>query len=276
MMPYSEVNYKRRKNLSTDNNKQGIRQIALEAGVSTATVSRVLNGSNTVSQATRTRVTDVLIQTGYRPNAAAKALATNRTRTIAAIVPTLRHSIFAVFLDAFEEALARNGYNLVIATHGFDPQTESKRCEEVLQLGAEAIVLSGSQHEPELINKIKTSNYPCLFISVHASNESVATFGYDNRMLAQQAINYLAKLDHRVIHVLHGPIANNDRTADRVEGVIEAARKNKKVNVSLFETELGVAGGSAELAKWIDDKELPDACLCLSDVGLDSALLAFA
>ncbi len=266
MMNLQKVNSLSRKNVTTGNKKQGIRQIALEAGVSTATVSRVINGSDTVSQTTRDRVTDILLQTGYRPNAAAKALATNRTRTIAAIVPTLRHSSFAIFLDAFEEALASKGYNLVIATHGFDPATEAKRCEEVLQLGAEAIVLSGSQHEPAVVNMIKTSDCPFLFISVHASNENVATFGYNNQALAEQAINYLAELGHQQIHVIQGPIVNNDRMADRVIGVKDAARKNKNINVTLFETELGAEGGSTVFGNWIADKQLPHACLCLADV----------
>lgn len=252
--------------MSAENSKNGIRQIALAAGVSTATVSRVLNGSDTVSPSTRSRVADILKQTGYRPNAAAKALATNRTRTIAAIVPTLRHSIFAVFLDAFEEGLAEKGYNLVIATHGFNPATESKRCKEVLQLGAEAIVVSGSEHEPELIDMISASNCPCVFISVHATNKNIATCGYDNRKLAQSAIRYLAQLGHRVIHVVHGPTKNNDRMADRVEGVHQARKHNKDLSITLFETDLEVAGGSAVLSNWIADKQLPHACLCLADI----------
>ena len=87
----------------------GIRQIARQAGVSTATVSRVLNDSARVSEDTRARVMRAIAEHNYRPNAAAKALATRRTRTVAAVIPTLEHSIFAKFMNVLEDELAEAG-----------------------------------------------------------------------------------------------------------------------------------------------------------------------
>jgi len=252
--------------MNSGNTKSGIRKVALQAGVSIATVSRVINESDKVSIATRDRVIQVLNKSGYRPNAAAKALATSRTKTIAAIIPTVRHSIFAIFLEAFEDQLAKAGYNLVIATHSFDSTTEFNRCNEVLHLGAEAIVVSGADHHPQFYETLKSSNIPCFFISVHRPANPYPTFGYDNYQLGESAIEYLAGLGHTTIHVIHGPTTNNDRMSDRIEGVLAAQDKNRNINLNLTEAELDVSGGSAASRDWFSTNKLPHACLCLADI----------
>lgn len=248
------------------NDTTGIRNIAQKAGVSTATVSRVLNDSSKVSPATRERVHKVLQQSDYRPNAAAKALATSRTRTIAAVIPTLEHSIFAVFLNAIEDALAKAGYSLVIATHGFDNESEVRRCNEVLRLGAEGIILSGADHDTEWLNTVRASGIPILFTSVYKPEGAFPSYGYDNQALAQQAIDYLVALGHQNIAVLHGPCVENDRMRLRVEGVKSAIQKHSNISIALEDTSLNVAGGSRVVNRWVKKKNLPDACLCLADV----------
>lgn len=246
--------------------KPGIRSVALQAGVSTATVSRVLNNSGQVSENTRNRVLHAVQHAGYQPNAAAKALATSRTRTIAAIVPTLEHSIFAVFLNAIEDQLAQHGYGLVIATHGFDKETEAKRCDELLHLGADGIILSGADHKRDWLNSLVVSEVPVLFTSVYQPSGPVPSYGYDNELLSSQAIDYLIGLGHKSIRVLHGPCANNDRMRLRVNGAKKAQKKNRKIDITIEETTLNVSGGSQAMRAWIDNEHLPDACLCLVDV----------
>ncbi len=247
------------------NAKSGIRNIAQKAGVSIATVSRVLNDSNKVSTDTRDRVLNVLAQSDFRLNAAAKALSTNRTKTIAAIIPTLEHSIFAVFLNAMEDQLAQVGYGLVIATHGFDKETETRRCNEVLRLGAEGIILSGADHDATWLNTMHASGIPVLFTSIYKPEGFYPSYGYDNYALGVQAIEYLANLGHKHIKVIHGPCEYNDRMRLRVAG-IQSAGNRAGLTLTLDEVELGVAGGSKTLRNWCNNNELPDACLCLADV----------
>lgn len=247
-------------------NKSGIRQIAQQAGVSIATVSRVLNGTANVSAATRERVMSAVSQHQYLPNAAAKALATRRTRTVAAVIPTLEHSIFAVFMNALEDQLAAAGYSLVIATHRFDSATELKRCNEVLRLGAEAIIVSGTRHDPGLATLLHSAAVPCLYTSVCDQGARFPTMGYDNRGLASRAIDYLASLGHRHIAVIHGPLHNNDRMGLRVAGVGDARDANPELTIDLREAEIGAQSGAAIAGHWFETGRLPDACLCLADV----------
>ena len=80
-----------------------IRDIARETNLSIATVSRAMNGSDSVTDATKKSVLEASRRLNYLPNAAARALTTKRSRTIAAVVPTLEHSIFARFLTSIEK-----------------------------------------------------------------------------------------------------------------------------------------------------------------------------
>jgi len=243
----------------------GIREIARQAGVSTATVSRVLNGSSKVRADTRERVMSVVQTTRFRPNAAAKALATNRTRTIAAIVPTLEHSIFASFLNAIEDRLAQSGYSLVIGTHGFDPDVELKRFNDLLRLGAEAVIVSGAEHSEEFHAAITAAAIPCLYTSVYEPDQNIPSFGYDNTALAAEAIEFLYQKGHRDIGVIHGPVKNNDRMRLRVEGA-EAALQNRGVDNACYQATLSVTGGTNVLRQLCTENKVPTACLCLADV----------
>ncbi|MEM9605206.1 MAG: LacI family DNA-binding transcriptional regulator [Pseudomonadota bacterium] len=244
----------------------GIRQIARQAGVSTATVSRVLNGSARVSVDTRNRVLQAVSEHNYRPNAAAKALATRRTRTVAAVIPTLEHSIFAMFMNVLEDELAYAGYNLVIATHRFDYDTEVRRCSDVLQLGAEAVIVSGAEHNPDLIPLMQTARVPCVYTSVYAPENAVATFGYDNHALAKRALNHLIHLGHRRIAVIHGPLTHNDRMRQRVRGAEAAIALHPDVEMQAVEAPIGTDGAARQLAHWAETDTLPHACLCFADV----------
>ena len=140
--------------------KPGVRTIARATGLSIATVSRVLNGAANVRPETRAQVLAAIRELGYLPNSAARALSTQRTRTIAAVIPTLAHSIFARFLNAIELELASNRYALVIGTTDGDLPQELKRVQEMLNLGAEGLILSGARHHRDLFQLIEQRGLP--------------------------------------------------------------------------------------------------------------------
>ena len=94
------------------------------AGVSTATVSRVLNEPERVSAKTRSRVEAAVAHFDYTPHFGGRALASNRTNTVGAVIPTMENAIFARGLQALQEALAEDGVTLVVATSNYDPGRE--------------------------------------------------------------------------------------------------------------------------------------------------------
>ncbi len=243
----------------------GVRGLAKATGLSVATISRVLNNSDQVNVKTRERVLAAMRETGYVMNSAARALATNRTKTIGAVVPTLAYSIFARFLDAVERALAEHGYALVIASTDGDLGVEEKRTRELLDMGAEGIILSGAIHDKTLLQLLESRSIPAVCTSVCRTRNALPAIGYDNTLIGQMAISYLADLGHRSVGVIHGPLADNDRTRLRVSGVTREARR-AEVQTDFRETVLEVAGGVEAAADLFAQAEPPTAILCLSDI----------
>ncbi len=245
--------------------KPGVRSLAKVTGLSVATISRVLNKSDSVTGETRDRVLKAMQEIGFTPNASARALATKRTRTIGAVVPTLAHSIFARFLNAVERKLAEHGYGLVIATTGDDPDIEEKRARELLNLGAEGLIFSGADHTEALIDWLATAGVPAVWTSVSEGRHGVPGIGYNNHTIGWKAIRYLLSLGHRNIAVIHGPTANNDRTRMRIEGV-KAGARGSDASVRFLETSLDVKGGSQAARRILGEPSSPSAAFCLSDI----------
>jgi LacI family transcriptional regulator len=107
-----------------EKSRVGLREVASIAGVSTATVSRVINRPESVSEDLRTRVTMVIDQLGWVPNAAARALSSQRTGAIGAIFPALALGDFARAIDAMQDALAERNSLLLLARSKYDSGLE--------------------------------------------------------------------------------------------------------------------------------------------------------
>lgn len=96
-----------------------IREVAREAGVSTATVSHAIHGTRPVAAATRARVEEVAARLGYQPNRLARGLRTRRTQTVGMLVMDFRNPAIATYVEGAESVLDAAGYNLVVASvHG--------------------------------------------------------------------------------------------------------------------------------------------------------------
>lgn len=247
-----------------------LRDVARAAGVSVATVSRVVNGKGPVSAATRAGVERAIATLGYAPSAAARAVSTGRTRMVGALVPTLDHAIFARFLQALEARLGAHGLSLVVSCTGGDPAAEADRAAALMDIGVEGLVVSGLARDPGLAQRLARRGLPVIATSVHEAGAAVPTIGYDNAGLAQMALRHLLGLGHRRIAVLHGPARQNDRTRARLQGL----RREPAARLALHESALehGAAGAALEAA--LAARPDTTAVLCLSDVLAQGALFA--
>ena len=241
-----------------------IRQVAKETGLSIATISRVMNGNTNVSSATRQKVLDACERLDYLPNPAARALSTNRSKTIAAIIPTIEHSVFAKFIAAIEQTLGERAYSLVLAISNAREDDELKAARKLLGMGAEAFILSGAAHSQSLLDMLRRRHVPYAFTSIWEPALEDPTIGYDNKGLATEAVNYLASMGHRKIAVVHGPQDENDRTQARRLGA-EAAQ-TEMIELQFQEADLSVSGGKTAIRELLGRSAGFSAVLCFSDV----------
>lgn len=241
-----------------------IRDVARESGVSIATVSRVMNGSDKVKPETRQRVLEASRRLDYVPNPAARTLTTKRSKTVAAIIPTIENSVYAKFIAAIEHTMSKRNYSLVLAVSNAKEDLELAAAEKLMAMGAEAFVLSGAKHSDVLIDLLTRRKIPYAFTSIFDPTSPVPTIGYDNAALAETAVRYLAGKGHSDIAIVHGPLAENDRIAGRKSGALAA--RDALNSLKFIEIELSVAGGKVAAQKICALNPRPTAVLCFSDV----------
>jgi len=237
--------------------------VAKAANVSVATVSRVLNEPGVVKKDTLAKVQAAIAELRFVPSAAARAINSGRTRFVGALVPTLDNAIFARFLSALERTLSENQLSLIVATTDSDPEIEAEKAQGLVDIGAEGLIVTGASHNAAFFDLLDRTMIPTIITSFYDPANELPTIGYDNGLAAQIALQHLIDQGHLRIAVVHGPAHDNDRTQARLDGLNEMAQR---CEMTTFETEISLAGGSDAAHRICAHTERPDAILCLSDV----------
>lgn len=193
--------------------------VARRAGVSTASVSRVLNAPEKVSAELRAQVEAALKELRYVPHGAARALASQRSRTIGAVVPTLGIAIFAKGIEALQARLHADGYTLLIASAAYDLAKELDHTRALIERGVDGIVLVGAEHLPALDELLDASGLPHVNTYIYDAKAARPCIGIDNHAASYRITRHLIELGHRAVALLTSPTRNNDRIAARAAGI---------------------------------------------------------
>ena len=126
------------------------KDVARLAGVSTATVSRVINTPEQVDAETRTLVHEAVAKLRYVPHGAARALRSHRSQMVGAVVPSFDYALYARTTSALQAVLDPKGYALVLAEHHYDLKAELRITEQLVGHGVDAFVFVGLHHDPAL------------------------------------------------------------------------------------------------------------------------------
>jgi LacI family transcriptional regulator len=196
--------------------------VARASGVSLSTASRALAAPELVLPKTRGRILDAAARLGYVPHGAARALASRRSRTIGAVVPTLDNPIFAASTQVLQHRIAQEGYTLLLGSHEYDLKAEVKVVSALIERGVDGIVLVGLDHSPELHRLLAKAEIPCELTWATDASEMHYSLGFSNRRAAARIAQHLLELGHREFAMISGRTASNDRARERVAGVREA------------------------------------------------------
>ena len=244
--------------------KPTISDVARQAGISTATVSRTLASPEKVTAETRAVVMEAVRKIGYVPNLAARNLRTNRTRTILAVLPDLGNVFFSRVLRGISDTLVAQGYSLIIADTRNNAAREAQYAEFVLAGRVDGVlllngrsILPGRKGAPavptvSLCERIPDAPFP------HVETE--------NRESARAMTGYLASLGHRSIGYLRGP-ATNVLEHERFAGYKDALRAARlKYDPALVTCgDFTLESGEAAAALYLSRPALPDAIFACND-----------
>lgn len=202
--------------------------VAQAAQVSTATVSRVINMPDVVSLEVRERVQNAIKGLGWVPNASAIALATNRTRTVGAIMPTLDHQNFARIVEAIQTTLSKARYDLLISCTHYDPHAATHQAKTMVERGVEALVLVGAEQPEDLFALLDQQGTPHVLLYVSPGSLPIRQIvGYDNYRAFRTITEHLLELGHRSFGLIAQDTAFNDRARARQAGVRDTLADNR-------------------------------------------------
>lgn len=235
--------------------------VAREAGVSPATVSRAIAQPDLLSAETLARVRRAAERLGYRPDAAARALASGRSMTVGAVMPTLENAIFSKALQAMHGALAAEGYQLLVASHDYNPAAEVEAIRTLISRGVDGLILVGAERAPEASALLETIGAPVVF--TWCAPPDAAGIVVDNELAGTMAARHLIDLGHKRIGVITGGVRFNDRQRARLAGVRAGmAAAGIVLPASLAcEQATSVAGGRMGCAKLFELAEPPTAII---------------
>ena len=241
--------------------------VARLARVSTATVSRTLTLPHKVKPTTAARINQAVETLGYVAHGAARALASRRTRTIGAILPTLENSVFAKTLQALQRSLDQAGYMLVVASDEHDTLAETRVARALIEHGVDGLVLLGTTHHDCVLKMLDTHQVPYVLIWAQDPEGRLPCVGVDNRTAGERITRYLLDLGHREFAVISGVTAGNERAQERLRGVREALDSHGIILAAhrLVEKPYTLDGGREGLLEVIDAAGGPTAVICGND-----------
>ena len=261
-----------RKNRSTMSTLQDVANLA---GVSTATVSRYLTNPELVRKERRARIETAISETDYIPHGAAQALASQRSRTIGAVVPTLDNAIFAKGIQAFQQHLQSAGYTLFIASSDYSLDEEYTQGETLIARGVDGMMLVGSDHDERFYERLRQKEMPYVNTWAYREGSEHPCVGFDNFDAAYRQASYLLDIGHTRFGVISGMTRDNDRARDRLDGILRALSE-RGVQISdqmIYESPYDITTSRQFTKRLLSSETLPTAVVCGNDILAYGALL---
>lgn len=245
-----------------------LHDVARRAGVSTATVSRCLNNPQLVIESTRQAVLRAVDELGYTPHFGGRALASNRSNTIGAVIPTMENAIFARGLQAFQETLADAGVTLLVASSSYDAAREFAQIRALVSRGVDGLLLIGSARPAETYAFLDRRRIPYVMAWNHRRDTPGCYVGFDNREAARKIAREVIALGHRRIAMIAGITRDNDRAQDRVDGVRDAVAEAglPAEALHIVESRYSLNGGGRACAALLERDPRPTVLICGNDV----------
>lgn len=243
-----------------------IKDVAREAGVSIATVSRVLNDVDVVNEDTKKKVTEAIKKLGYRPNIVARSLKTQRTRTIGIVIPDISSQFYPEIVRGAEDVANIYNYNIILCNTDLDANKEKDYLRVLREKMVDGVIYMSNCLAPSILELMKELNFPTVLVETRDKEKTFPSVTIDNEMAAYDAVNYLAKKGNKnIVYIGVNPKIQN-AGALRYKGYERALKEN---GLSVDEDRVYFGGLKSndgyEAMKKILSKSKVDAVFCASD-----------
>ncbi len=202
-----------------------IYDVAREANVSMATVSRVVNGNPNVKPATRKKVLEVIDRLGYRPNAVARGLASKKTTTVGVIIPDISNIFYAELARGIEDIATMYKYNIILSNSDQNAEKELHLLNTMLGKQVDGILFLGGHISEEHVQEFERSPVPIVLAGAVEETNKVPSVNIDYKAASYDAVTELLEKGHKRIGFVSGPFHDTINMKFKLEGYREALAK---------------------------------------------------
>jgi LacI family transcriptional regulator len=196
-----------------------IKDIARIAGVSIATVSRVINNTKPVNEDTRRRILALMEELNFRPNAMARGLVKKESCLIGFVFPEFKNTVFDALTDGVSGTAKFYGYDILVCLTQGELENEIHYLNLLREKQVDGIIFSsGAGLRPEHIAIIEPSRIPCVLVGQVSAYASIPSVHLDNFSAAYEAVTTLIRKGHRKIGMLRGPLGDIAAGEERFRG----------------------------------------------------------
>lgn len=251
-----------------------IHQVAKGAKVSTATVSRVLNGAANVSKETTARVRKVIAELNYVPNNHARNLRVGSARIFGLIVSDINNPFFPELIDAFEALASQHGIDVIFTQTNYDPRRLHNCIRRMIERNVDAIAVMTSEIDEEAL-KLASTRVPLILMNQPAFADQYRNVPVEYATGYKEALEHLISLRHTGIGFIAGPSTLSSAKRRYQEWALAMKRHNLQVRQDWVLTgDLRVEGGEHAMQQLMSMQERPSAVLISNDLMAVGALQA--
>lgn len=244
-----------------------IHDVARQARVSIATVSRVVNRIATVDPVLAERVWKAVDEVGYVPNTQARALVSGRSRILGLIVSEITNPFFPELVQEFDNLAVEQGYEVMIGSTNYDPERTELLIRRMIERKVDGVAVMTFGIEEALVQKLVKQGFPLVFVDAGPELPNVRVLKVNYGEGIRQAVEHLATLGHCRIGFISGPL--NMRTAATRRDAFKSAMAERGFAVSaeaIVEGKHTMESGRAAMEKLLRAAELPTAVVCSNDM----------
>jgi DNA-binding LacI/PurR family transcriptional regulator len=242
-----------------------MRQVAKQAGVSPATVSRVLNGTQYIAPETEQRVLEVVRRLNYHKNVHARRLATGRSDLFGLVISEIANPYFPEIIRGFQATAWDRGFDVLL----FNTEYQKSRAESVfrklIESDVRGVAIMTSSVDKSSTVELTAAGIGVVFCNLGPPEHLVSNISIDYQSGISQAIEHVFRLGHRRSAVIAGP--GNNRTAITIQQALVAGLSERKLNpFPVIECNYRIDSGAAAVCEILSQPEIPTVIFCGSDL----------
>ena len=242
-----------------------MREVAKRAGVSPATVSRVLNKTQYIAPETERRVREVVRELNYHQNVHARRLATGRSDLFGLVISEITNPYFPEIIRGFQAAAWDRGFDVLLCNTEYQPQRAASVIRKLIEGDVRGVAIMTSSVDQGMTAELSAAGIGLVFCNLGPAAKLVSNIAIDYQRGIAQAIEHVAALGHRRAAVIAGP--GDNRTAITIKQALVAGLNQRQMNPSpVLDSNYRVDAGASAVQAVLSEREVPTVIFCGNDL----------